>query len=109
MVLKLNPIRYSSMLEESWHHFSFKVKYAHKIFDIKRVRDECHRFLVEAFERNEIRYEDIGFDDNHVHGLMDIGNYSRPQAAKLVKGYVAKKLFKRFPAIKQEYFWGSEL
>ena len=107
--MKLNPVRYSSMIGESWHHFSFKVKYSHKIFDIKRVREECNRFLLEAFERYKIRYEDIGFDNNHVHGLMDIGNYSRPQAAKMIKGYVARKFFKRFPAIKQEYFWGSGL
>ncbi len=108
-MLKLNPVRYSSIVGESWHHFSFKVKYCHPIFDDKNVREACQKFLLEAFERNKIRYEDIGFDSNHVHGLMDIGNYSRPQTAKLVKGYIAKKLFKQFPDVKRKYFYGSGL
>jgi len=107
--MKTNPVRYSSMVGESWHHFSFKVKYCHKIFDDEEVRNECHKLLIEAFERNNIRYEEIGFDRDYVHGIMDIGLYSRPQAAKLIKGYVAKKMFQRFPELKKKYFWGSGL
>ena len=107
--MKLNPTRYSSMIGESWHHFSFKVKYCHPIFDNEAVRSECHTFFIEAFERNNIRYREIGFDSNHVHGIIDIANYSRPQAAKLIKGYVAKRLFKMFPYIKKKYFYGSGL
>jgi len=109
MVLKFNPVRQSSAVGESWHHFSFKVKYCHPIFDITEVREECHRLLIEAFERNEIRYKEIGFDNNHVHGIIDIGNYSRPEVAKKVRGYVSKKLLERFPEIKRKYFYGSGL
>ena len=107
--MKFNPTRYSSSVGESWHHFSFKVKYCHKIFDIKEVREECHKFLIEALERNQIRYQEIGFDNNHVHGIIDIGNYSRPEVAKLVRGYVGKRLLAKFPSIKQKYFYGSGL
>ena len=107
--MKFNPIRYSSAVGESWHHFSSKTKYCHKIFDIKEVREECCRLLVEAFERNSIRYEEIGFDNNHFHAMVDLGLYSRPQLAKLVRGYVGKKLLARFPSIKQKYFYGSGL
>ena len=107
--MKLNPTRYSSMVGESWHHFSFKVKYCHPIFDKEAVRNECHVFFIEAFERNKIRCREIGFDSNHVHGIIDIGNYSRPQVAKLIKGYVAKRFFKMFPYIKKKYFYGSGL
>ena len=107
--MKFNPTRYSSAVGESWHHFSFKVKYCHKIFDIKEVREECHKLLIESLERNQIRYQEIGFDNNHVHGIIDIGKYSRPEVAKLVRGYVGKKLLARFPSIKQKYFYGSGL
>ncbi len=41
--------------------------------------------------------------------MVNIGLYSRPQLAKLVRGYVGKKLLERFPSIKQKYFYGSEL
>ena len=107
--MKFNPTRYSSAVGESWHHFSFKVKYCHKIFDIKEVREECHKLLIESLERNQIRYQEIGFDNNHVHGIIDIGKYSRPEVAKLVRGYVGKKLLAKFPLIKQKYFYGSGL
>ena len=107
--MKFNPTRYSSAVGESWHHFSFKVKYCHKIFDIKEVREECHKLLIESLERNQIRYQEIGFDNNHVHGIIDIGKYSRPEVAKLVRGYVGKKLLAKFPSIKQKYFYGSGL
>jgi len=34
---------------------------------------------------------------------LDIGNYSRPQVAKMLKGYVANKLFVKFPILKKKY------
>ena len=107
--MKFNPVRYSSAVGESWHHFSSKTKYCHPIFNIKEVREECYKLLIEAFERNKIRYEEIGFDDNHFHAIVDLGLYSRPQLAKLVRGYVGKKLLERFPSVKQKYFYGSGL
>lgn len=106
---KYDPVRFSSIVGESWHHFSFKTKYCHTIFDDRRVREETHRLLIEALERNDFRYEDIGFDRDHVHGMVDIGNDSRPQVAKKLKGYVARKLFQIFPDLKKNYFWDSGL
>lgn len=107
--MKFNPTRYSSAVGESWHHFSFKVKYCHPIFDKREVREYCYQLMIEAFNRNEIRHEEIGFDNNHIHGIIDIGNYSRPEVAKRVRGYVAKKFFKKFPEVKRKYFYGSGL
>ena len=107
--MKLNPTRYSSAVGEAWMHFSFKVKFCHPIFDNKEIREECKKLLLESLERNKIRHKEIGFDTNHVHGIIDIGLYSRPQAAKLIRGYVGRKLLERFPEIKQKYFYGSGL
>ena len=107
--MKLNPVRYSSAVGESWHHFSFKVKYCHPIFDNKVLREECYQLMLEAFKKYQIRHKDIGFDSNHVHGIIDIGNYSRPEVAKNIKGYVGKKFLERFPEIKEKYFYGSGL
>lgn len=106
---KENPVRYSSAVGEAWMHFSFKTKYCHNIFDIFGVRKATNALLIKACRRYNIPYKSIGFDSNHVHGSIDIGNYSRPQAAKLLRGYVAKKLFKLFPWLKKKFFWGSGL
>ena len=106
---KLNPTRRSSAVGEAWMHAMFKVKYCHDIFDYKEVREECSRLFDEASEKYDIPIDGRGFDANHVHMKVDVGNYSRPQVAKMFKGYVARKLLQRFPWLKKKYFWGSGL
>ena len=106
---KYNPVRYSSAVGEAWMHASFKVKYCYKIFDIKGVRDECDRLFDEASKHYGIPIEGKGFDSDHVHMKVDIANYSRPQIAKMLKGYTAKCLFNKFPWLKHKYFWNSGL
>jgi len=46
--------------------------------------------------------------------MADIGLYSRPQVAKLLRGYMGKKFFEYFPELKQPKhkkgkFWKSGL
>jgi len=106
---KENPTRYSSAVGESWQHAMFKIKYCHPIFDYKEVREECDKLFDEASERYGIPIEGKGFDANHVHMKLDMGNYSRPEVAKRLKGYVARKLFQKFPWLKKQKFWGSGL
>ena len=106
---KENPVRYSSAVGEAWMHFSFKTKYCYNIFDNFSIRNATMALLLKACRRYNIPHKKIGFDSNHVHGMIDINNYSRPQAAKLLRGYIAKKLFKLFPWVKEKYFWGSGL
>ena len=106
---KENPTRYNSAVGEAWQHAMFKIKYCHKIFNIKEIREECDKLFDEASKRYEIPIQGKGFDEDHIHMKIDIGNYSRPEVAKRLKGYVAKKLFKKFPWLKKKYFWGSGL
>jgi len=85
----------------------FKVKYCHPVFDVKEVREEAEKLFREAFERYSIRCLGLGFDNNHVHGAVDLCMHSRSSAAKCIKGYVAKKLLQKLPWLKEKYFWGS--
>jgi len=101
--------RHSSCVGEAWMHGMFKIKYCHKIFDDKNVRTCCEELFSEACEKYNINISELGFDNNHVHMLVDIGLRTRPHIAKLLKGYVAKKLFKKFPQVKKQYFWNSGL
>jgi len=107
--MKFNPVRHSSCVGESIHHMMFKIKYCHPIFDMEEVRKETEKLFYEAFERCKIRCLKIGFDNNHVHGAIDLCMHSRPSTAKCLKGYVARKLFQKFPWLKKKYFWGSGL
>ena len=104
---KENPARYSSVVGEAWMHCMFKIKYCHKIFDDELYREGMRTLLLEAAYNNEIPTGEIGFGDNHVHFMADIGLCSRDEVAKLLKGYTAKKFFEFFPEVKKKYFWNS--
>ena len=97
---KENPTRYSSAVGEAWMHFSFKIKYCHDIFDNFGLRNATKALLLKACRTYGIVHKEIGFDSNHVHGIIDIANYSRPQAAKLLRGFITRKLFILFPDVK---------
>ncbi len=106
---KLNPIRYSSAVGEVWVMATFKVKYCHKIFDILGVRELTDALLYQAFEKYDINCRKLAFDSDHVHIILDIGLYSRPEIAKKLKGYVGRKLLSLIPWLKKTKFWGSGL
>ena len=114
--MKLNPIRYSSQVGEVWVHFMFKIKYCHKIFDIFGYRNACHGLFLQALRKYEIRCKDneLGFDDNHVHMVLDLGIKSKPEITKKLKGYTGRKFFQFFPELKKSkveggLFWDSGL
>jgi len=111
---KENPARFSSAVGEAWLHAMFKVRYCHLIFDDEIYREGMYQLLMEASYRYEVPISELGFDENHLHFLVDIGNYSRPEVAKRLRGYTAKKFFEHFPELKRHkweggLFWNSGL
>ena len=111
---KENPARYSSAVGEAWMHCEFKIKYCHPIFDDEIYREGMRTLLLEAAYECEIPIGVIGFDNNHVHFMADIGLYDRPEVAKLLRGPTAKKFFEYFPELKRPkheggLFWGGSL
>lgn len=106
---KTNPTRYSSAVGEVWVMLSLKVKYCHTIFDNLGIRELMNSLLILAFNLYSISWKKISFDRDHVHIILDLGIYSKPELAKKVKGFTAKKLFTLEPWIKKRWFWGSGL
>ena len=94
---KEHPARYSSAVGEAWMHCMFKVKYCHCIFDDGIYREGMRILLLEAAYNYEIPIGEVGFDNNHVHFMADIGLYNRDEVAKNLKGYTAKKLYSSRP------------
>jgi len=112
--MKTEIPRHSSCVGEAWMHGMFKIKYTHPIFNDEQIRNYCEQLFSQACQKYEIKISELGFDNNHVHMLVDVGLYSRPQVAKMLKGYTAKKLFKKFPWMKKPkheggLFWNSGL
>lgn len=111
---KENPARFSSAVGEAWMHCEFKVKYCHPIFDDEIYREATRLLLLEAAYEAEIPIGEMGFDENHVHFMADIGLYDRPTVAKVLRGPTAKRFFEYFPELKLSKeqggkFWDSGL
>jgi REP element-mobilizing transposase RayT len=107
--MKNNPTRYSSAVGEIWVMATFKVKYCHKIFDIKAVRQLTDALFHEAFEKYQINCRKLAFDSDHVHMILDMGLYSKIELAKKLKGSVGRHLFRLLPWLKRRGFWKSGL
>lgn len=110
--MKTNPTRYSSAVGEVWVMASFKIKYCHKLFDVQAVRELTNALLNEALYLNKITCTKLAFDSDHVHMILDMGIYSKPEIAKKLRGYVGKKIFEFMPWLKDDrwdggYFWDS--
>jgi putative transposase len=102
-------VSFSSRKGRHFLHMVFKVKYCHRIFDDKTVQKRCEEIFrqVEAQER-KFKIDEIGFDRNHVHTVIDLGpEASEAYVVKKLKGTSAKFLLREFPYLKKNYFWGS--
>lgn len=89
------------------YHLVTPAKYRKVIFN-----EELDEYLCKICENIEARYEirflEIGTDSDHVHFLLQsVPMYSPTKIAKLVKSITAKKMFERYPSLKEE-LWGSE-
>ena len=88
---------------------TLKVKYCHKVFDNLGIRELTNALLNQAFDIYNISCKKVSFDRDHVHMIVDLGIYSKPELAKKLKGFTAKKLFTLEPWIKKTWFWDSGL
>ena len=100
-------VKYAHGLKRIWVHMSFKIKYCHEVFNHPEIREECQNIFEAVADDKKLELYSSGFDANHAHFIIDLGNYSEPQVKKWFKGTSARKLKKKFPWLKQKYFWGG--
>lgn len=85
-----------------------KVKYCHPVFEqYSGVKERCEAILRDVLARNGASVEAIGFDDNHVHLLINLALNGLVELVKKLKGETARRLLSEFPNMKREQFWGS--
>ena len=71
---------------------------------MEAVKEICRGFE----ERYSMRFETIGFDEDHVHFMLQsVPKYSASQIFRIVKSITAIKLFEEHPDLKKE-LWGGE-
>lgn len=99
--------RCSSCVGDSWVHVMFKVKYCHNVFDFEEVRNWIQSKIFEISTSYKMPIKRLGMDANHLHMKLNIGVRSKPEAAKIFRGIIGRKVFQAFPWLKKNYFWGS--
>ena len=90
------------------YHFVFCIKYRKDLFLENKYIETFKKICKGLEERYSIKFETIGFDEDHVHFMLQsVPKYSTSQIFRIVKSITAIKLFEMHPDIKKE-LWGGE-
>jgi len=83
------------------------IKYRRKVLT-KEVEISLKNICIGIEKRYEVSFIEIGADNDHVHFLIQsVPNYSPAKLANLIKGIIAREIFKRYPNIKRDILWGG--
>ena len=89
------------------YHLVFSAKYRRIVFDTnvdEVVRDIC----IEIEKRYEVKFLEIGTDDDHVHFLVQsVPMYSVTKLVTMIKSITAREVFRMCPQVKKQ-LWGGE-
>ena len=90
------------------YHMCFVVKYRKDLFLKEKYVEHMKNVMLEIEKRYYIATETIGFDEDHVHILVQAApRYSPSRVVQIVKSLTAREQFAKFPEIKKE-LWGGE-
>jgi len=89
------------------YHLVFPAKYRRAVFDAdvdSVLRDVC----LDIAERYQMKFLEIGTDEDHVHFLVQaIPTYSVTRLVTVIKSITAREIFRRCPQVKRQ-LWGGE-
>ena len=79
----------------------------------KIITDEMFELMKEVCKELEERYyfkfDAIGHEEDHVHILVrGAPRYSPSRIMQICKSILAIQIFKKFPKLKEDVFWGGE-
>jgi putative transposase len=89
------------------YHLVFPAKYRKVVFD-DEVDGVLKKVCLEIEKRYEIKFLEIGTDQDHVHFLVQsVPKYSVTKIVTVVKSLTAREIFKKCPKVKKK-LWGGE-
>ena len=89
------------------YHLVCAAKYCKLVFEV-RVDEILKKTCQEIEKRYEIRFLEIGTDQDHVHFLVQsVPMYSPKKVVQTVKSIVAREVFTQVPEVKRK-LWGGE-
>jgi REP element-mobilizing transposase RayT len=89
------------------YHLVFPAKYRRKILT-ERVKRILKAVCLGIEKRYQIRFLEIGMEENHVHFLVQsVPMYSPTKIVRAIKSITAKRIFLMCPVVK-DALWGGE-
>ncbi|MFO8163768.1 MAG: IS200/IS605 family transposase [Thermodesulfobacteriota bacterium] len=89
------------------YHLVFPAKYRRAVFD-ESVDDVFKDVCLDREKRYQVKFLEIGTDNNHVHFLVQsIPTYSVIKIVTVIKSSTAREVFRRCPEVKKQ-LWGGE-
>ena len=88
------------------YHLVFPVKYRRKVIT-DSVSESLKKVCLEISKRYELRFVEIGCDEDHIHFLVQsVPNVSVTQIVTIIKSLTAREIFDIHPEAK-EILWGG--
>ena len=82
-------------------------KYRRVVFD-DHVDDVLKEVCLDIEKRYQIKFLEIGTDEDHVHFLIQsVRTYNVTKIVTMIKSLTAREVFKRCPQVKKK-LWGGE-
>src|SRR3990167_11051799 len=102
-------IRSSHKVFKIKYHLVFCIKYRKDLFLEEKYVTTVKKVCKDIEDRFYLKFETIGFDEDHVHFLIELltTTYSPAKVFQVVKSITARELFKRHPIIKEELYHGE--
>ena len=89
------------------YHLVFPAKYRRAVFD-EKVDEELKIVCLEIEARYQVKFLEIGTDEDHVHFLaQSVPTYSVTKLVTMIKSLTAREIFRRCPHVKKQ-LWGGE-
>ena len=89
------------------YHLVLPAKYRRVVFD-DHVDDVLKEVCLDIEKRYQIKFLEIGTDEDHVHFLVQcVPTYNVTKIVTVVKSLTAREVFKRCPEVKKK-LWGGE-
>lgn len=103
-------VSYSSSLGRPETRVSFIPKYRHEIFAYPRIKAVRQLVFYDTAKQYGFAINGVGFDMDHLHMILSLPpTMSAAKRIQLLKGISSRKLFKAFPCLRKQFFWGGNL
>lgn len=89
------------------YHLVFPAKYRKVVFD-RKVDEALKDICLEIEKRYQIKFLEIGTDEDHVHFLVQsVPTYSVTKLVTMIKSLTARHIFRECPEVRKK-LWGGE-